>query len=117
MVVSQYIPDRGDIIWIDFDPQAGREQSWRRPALVLSHKKYNERAELAIICPITSKAKPYPFVVHLPEDLLSKSSYVLSDQIKSVDWVRRNAIFLARAPASSVDAVTLFSVGIIKGMC
>ncbi|MFO0764075.1 MAG: type II toxin-antitoxin system PemK/MazF family toxin [Candidatus Gracilibacteria bacterium] len=117
MVVSQYIPDRGDIIWIDFDPQAGREQSGRRPALVLSHKKYNERAELVILCPITSKAKSYPFVVHLPEDLLSKPSYVLSDQVKSVDWIRRNATFLAKAPASSLEVVTLFAVGIIKGMC
>ena len=117
MVVPQYVPDRGDIIWIDFDPQAGREQSWRRPALVLSHKKYNERAELVILCPITSKAKPYPFIVNLPDDLLSKPSYVLSDQVKSVDWLKRNATFLAKAPAQSVEAVTLFSVGIIKGMC
>jgi mRNA interferase MazF len=110
-----YIPHRGDIVWLDFDPQAGREQAGRRPALVLSDRAYNERSELMVLCPVTSQYKPYPFVVALPETLLSKPSYVLSDQVKSLDWTKRNVKFMATAPAHSVAEVTVFARGIVEG--
>ena len=66
MVEASYVPHRGDVVWIDFDPQAGREQAGRRPAIILSDKKYNARSELVVLCPITSQLKPYPFLVPLP---------------------------------------------------
>ena len=110
-----YVPHRGDVVWIDFDPQVGREQAGRRPALILSDKKYNGRSSLVVLCPITSQFKPYPFIVALPPTLLPKESYVLADQIKSLDWRQRNASFITKAPASSVEEVTAFAVGIVQG--
>ena len=65
MVKTNYIPNRGDIVWLDFNPQLGHEQRGRRPAIVLSHKRYNERIGLALFCPITSKEKGYPFEVRI----------------------------------------------------
>jgi mRNA interferase MazF len=67
--VSVYVPDAGDLIWLDFDPQAGREQAGRRPALVLSSRRFNEKASLAFVCPITSKVKGYASEVLLPQGL------------------------------------------------
>lgn len=115
MVVKSYVPHRGDIVWIDFDPQAGREQAGRRPAFVLSDRRYNERSELVVLCPITSQFKSYPFIVALPETLLPKPSFVLADQVKSLDWMKRNVKFMAAAPSEAVAEVTLFSRGIIEG--
>ena len=116
MVSALYVPHRGDIVWIDFDPQAGRQQAGRRPALILSDKEYNRRTSLVLLCPITSQFKPYPFVVTLPAKLLPKESYVLSDQVKSLDWRRRNAGFIVKAPASAVQAVIVFATGIVQGL-
>jgi len=93
-----YVPDRGDAIWLDFDPQAGREQAGRRPALVLSPALYNRRAGLAVVCPITSRVKSYPFEVSLPAGL-PISGVVLSDHVRSVDWQVRRATFIAQLPA------------------
>ncbi len=115
MVSARYVPHRGDVVWIDFDPQAGHEQAGRRPALILSDKKYNARSSLVVLCPITSQLKPYPFVVALPPTLLPKASYVLADQVKSLDWRQRNASFIIKAPTNAVDEVTLFAVGIAQG--
>lgn len=78
------LPDRGDLVWIDFTPQAGHEQAGRRTALVLSPRAYHQRAPFAVVCPITSKAKGYPFEVSLPEGLLI-GGVVLADQVKSLD--------------------------------
>ena len=78
-----FIPDRGDIIWINFDPQAGREQAHHRPALVLSPKAYNEKTCLCVVCPLTTQIKGYPFEVVIPGKVLS---VVLADQLKSMDW-------------------------------
>ncbi len=83
-----YIPDRGDIIWIDFDPQAGREQARHRPALVLSPKAYNRKTSLCVLCPMTSRVKGYPFEVMISG---KDSSVVLADQVKSLDWRARKA--------------------------
>ncbi len=87
-----YIPESGDIVWIMFNPQAGQEQTGHRPALVLSPKAYNGKVGLAILCPITSQVKGYPFEVKIPEGL-EVSGAVLSDQVKSLDWKARRAKF------------------------
>jgi mRNA interferase MazF len=110
---SNYVPARGDIIWLDFDPQSGREQAKRRPALVLSPKAYNGKVGLAIVCPITSQIKGYAWEVQIPTGLAA-SGVVLSDQVKSLDWKARNADFICQLPQASLDEVmkklmTLFS--------
>jgi mRNA interferase MazF len=99
-----YIPDRGDVVWLQFDPQAGHEQAGRRPALVLSPKSYNGKVGLAICCPITNQEKGYPFEVKIPDDLLVKG-VILSDQIKSLDWQVRKADFITQLPQTIVDDV------------
>jgi mRNA interferase MazF len=80
-----YVPERGDLVWLTFNPQAGHEQAGRRPAVVLSPKAYNGKVGLALFCPITSQVKGYPFEVILP-DGLPVSSAILADQVKSLDW-------------------------------
>ncbi len=97
-------PDRGDIVWLSFDPSAGREQQDRRPALVLSPKIYNKKTNLALICPITNKQKGYPFEVLLP-DSLEVSGVVLSDQLKSLDWKSRSATIACKVTNELVDEV------------
>jgi mRNA interferase MazF len=91
VVAREYVPDAGDLIWIDFTPQAGREQAGRRPAVVLSPRKYNEKASLAALCPITSHPKGYPFEVALPPGNRIQG-VILSDHLKSLDWRQRNAV-------------------------
>lgn len=97
-----YIPDRGDAVWIQFNPQAGHEQAGHRPALVLSPAAYNGRVGLAILCPITTQVKGYPFEVQIP-DGLAATGVVLADQIKSMDWRARNASFLCKLPEETVE--------------
>jgi mRNA interferase MazF len=104
--MPEYTPDRGDIVWIDFNPQAGHEQAGRRPALVLSPKDYNSKVGLAILCPITSKQKGYPFEVPLPKGT-KISGVVLSDQAKSMDWKIRNTEFICTLDALLIDQVLL----------
>jgi mRNA interferase MazF len=99
-----YIPERGDLIWITLDPQAGHEQKGRRPALVLSPKSYNGKVGLAILCPITSQVKGYPFEVVIPEGL-GIEGVILSDQVKSLDWQIRRAEFQTRLPDQVVEEV------------
>ena len=92
-----YVPDRGDLVWLSFDPQAGREQAGRRPALVLSPAAYNGPARLALVCPITSRRKGYPFEVALPSGL-PVAGVVLADHVKSVNWSARRADRAGTAP-------------------
>jgi mRNA interferase MazF len=99
-----YIPDSGDIVWIMFNPQAGHEQAGHRPALVLSPKAYNGKVGLAILCPITSQVKGYPFEVKIPEGL-EVSGAVLSDQVKSLDWKARQAKFSCKLPPNTYNEV------------
>jgi len=99
-----YIPDSGDIVWITFNPQAGHEQAGRRPALVLSPAAYNGKVGLAILCPITSQIKSYPFEVLIPAGL-KISGAILSDQVKSLDWKIRQAEFICKLPAETLDEV------------
>ena len=86
-----YVPDRGDIVWLQFNPQAGHEQAGHRPALVLSPASYNSRSGLMLCCPMTSQRKGYPFEVVIAEEL-DRESVVLADQVKSLDWKVRKAV-------------------------
>ena len=99
-----YIPDRGDIVWTDFDPQAGREQSGFRPALLLSRQRFNGASGLAVCCPITGRRKGYPFEVRLPS---SSEVYgvVLVDHVRSIDWRVREVEFQLKAPESVLGDV------------
>jgi mRNA interferase MazF len=103
---STYIPKCGDIVWITLNPQSGHEQSGRRPALVLSPISYNDKTGLAILCPITSIVKGYPFEVPLPEGL-PVAGAILSDQVKSLDWRMINAELIRTLPAGIISEVLL----------
>lgn len=103
MVIS-YTPDRGDLIWLQFNPQAGHEQSGKRPALVISPRTYNGKVELSLVCPVTSKIKGYPFEVILPQDLPIEGA-ILSDQVKSLDWESRQASFICKVPDNTLKEV------------
>jgi mRNA interferase MazF len=87
-MVRRYVPEAGDIVWLHFDPQAGHEQAGHRPALVVSPASYNGKTGLMLCCPMTTQIKGYPFEVLITGD---RPSVVLSDQIKSLDWVMRKA--------------------------
>ena len=101
---QEYVPERGDIVWLQINPHAGHEQAGHRPALVVSPKLYNQKVGLALFCPITSSLKGYPFEVVLPEDQ-RVSGAILSDQIKSLDWRERQAQQIYRAPRELVEEV------------
>ena len=85
-----YVPERGDVVWVSLNPQAGHEQAGRRPAVIVSPASYNGKTGLALLCPTTSQVKAYPFEVRLPEGL-PVTGVVLSDHVKSLDWRARNA--------------------------
>ena len=99
-----YVPERGDAVWITLDPQAGHEQSGRRPALVVSPSSYNGRIGLALLCPITSRIKGYPFEVAIP-DGLKVTGVVLADQMKNLDWKARKAVRIGSVPEEVVARV------------
>ena len=98
------MPDRGDIVWMSFNPQAGHEQAGRRPALIVSPRAYNGITSLALCCPITSQVKGYPFEVTLPADG-GVTGVVLADQIRSLDWKARRAQFASAAADGVVQEV------------
>ncbi len=105
MVKSKtYVPDRSHAVWISLNPQAGHEQAGRRPAVVLSPRRYNERVGLALFCPITSQVKGYPFEVPIPAGM-EIGGVILSDQIKSLDWKARRAEFICELPESTIEEV------------
>lgn len=101
-----YLPDRGDLVWLDFDPQAGNEQFGRRPAIVLSAAAFNARTGLAFVVPITSQVKGFPDEIPLPSGL-AVYGVLLCDQAKSVDWRARGATFAGTAPIPFVNAVAV----------
>ncbi|MGH9368030.1 MAG: endoribonuclease MazF [Thermoanaerobaculia bacterium] len=92
-----YVPERGDVVWISLNPQAGHEQAGRRPAVVVSPRSYNGKVGLGLFCPVTSHVKGYPFEVGLPAGL-PVNGVVLADQVKNLDWRARRAKFAARLP-------------------
>ena len=101
---AAYVPAAGDLVWLTFDPQAGREQAGRRPALVLSPRIYNAKAGLALVCPITSHAKGYPFEVAVPAGHAATGA-ILADHLKSVDWKARRAEKLGHCTTEAIDEV------------
>ena len=102
--MARYVPDRGDLVWLQFDPQAGHEQAGHRPAVVLSPRLYNQKSGLALFCPITSRIKGYPFEVVLPPGLKMEGA-VLCDQIKSLDWSARPVRRAAKLPEPTIDDI------------
>ena|SRR5436190_326656 len=101
---QEYVPDRGDAVWITLNPQAGHEQAGRRPALVLSPAAYNGKVGLAILCPITNQIKGYPFEVLVPGGLPATGA-ILADQVKSLDWRARSAELICPLPQATIDEV------------
>lgn len=99
-----YFPERGDAVWISFNPQSGHEQAGRRPALVLSPSAYNRKVGLAIFCPITNQIKGYPFEVILPPGL-AVTGAVLSDQVKCLDWQTCSAELICTLPEETITQV------------
>jgi mRNA interferase MazF len=102
-MVTAYVPEAGDIVFIDFDPQVGDEQAKRRPALVLTDQRYNRASGLAVVCPLTSKRKPYPFALPIKVDKVEGA--VLVDQLKSLDWAGREAQFHSNAEPALLTKV------------
>lgn len=103
-MVTKYVADIGHLVWIDFNPSTGHEQSGRRPAIVLSPSAYNSRTSLAVVAPITHQKKGYSFEVELPKNA-KITGVVLSDHLKSIDWNRRKATYAGRAPAEVIRGV------------
>jgi mRNA interferase MazF len=106
-----YVPRRGDLVWLTFDPRAGHEQGGRRPAVVLSPRDYNKRTGLILACPITSKVKGYPFEV--PVAAASVNGVALADHVRSLDWRARRAELIRSEPRVAVEAVSLL-IALIK---
>jgi mRNA interferase MazF len=100
---APYVPDSGDIVWLEFDPQAGHEQAGHRPAVVLSPKIYNSKSSLILCCPMTTQLKGYPFEVATIVDGVLTA--VLADQIKSLDWKARKAKFKAKIDTSDINQI------------
>jgi len=112
-VVARYIPRAGDLIWLDFDPQAGREQAKKRPALVITDAAYNQASGLVLVCPLTSRRKPYPFA--LPVVIDKVEGAVLVDQLKSIDWTARKASFHSKADPALLAKVRTY-LGVLLGI-
>ncbi|NEO87443.1 MAG: endoribonuclease MazF [Spirulina sp. SIO3F2] len=112
-MVTPYVPQRGDAVWLDFSPQRGREPAKRRPALVLSPAIYNRKVGLFIVCPITNQQKGYPFEVIVPSGL-AVTGVILSDQIKSLDWRSRNASLICTLPETVVQSVLQKATTLLK---
>ncbi|HEV3036336.1 MAG TPA: type II toxin-antitoxin system PemK/MazF family toxin [Candidatus Angelobacter sp.] len=112
-MVTSYVPEAGDIVFLNFDPQVGRERAKRRPALVITDQRYNQASGLAVVCPLTSKRKPYPFA--LPIKLDQVEGAVLVDQLKSLDWNGRRAEFHSRVEAGLLAKVRSY-VAVLLGI-
>ena len=104
MVARNYVPDRGDFVWIDLNPRQGHEQSGRRPAIVLSPKSYNRKTGLCVICPATRQAKGYAFEVEHISDR-GELGVILSDHIRNVDWQARKVQFIGKVSAEVLNEV------------
>ena len=110
---GERVPEAGDVVFVNFDPQVGREQAKRRPALVLTDLRYNRASGLAVVCPITSKRKPYPFA--LPITLDDVEGAVLVDQLKSLDWAGRGARFHSKVAPATFKKVKQY-VAVLLGL-
>lgn len=99
-----YVPERGDMVWLTFNPQAGHEQAGRRPAVVLSPAAYNGKVGLALVCPVTNQQKGYPFEVMVPQTA-GITGVILADQLKSLDWRVRQAELIGTLPEHTLSEV------------
>ena len=111
-MVAPYVPEAGDIAWLDFDPQAGREQAKRRPALVLTDQRYNRASGLVVVCPLSSKRKPHPFSLPVVVDKIEGA--VLVDHLKSMDWGARNAVFHSKADPALLNKVRTYIAVLLR---
>ena len=112
-MVRKYVPDRGDIVWIDLDPTVGREQNGRRPALVLSSRLVNNKSGLALMCPITSSRKGYPFEIPMVGETIS--GVILTDHVRSIDWTSRYLSFAERIDPDVLKIVQSYIVALVAG--
>lgn len=99
-----YIPHRGDIVWLDFNPRTSREQAGHRPAMIVSPKQFNSLSSLAFVCPITSKIKGFTFEVLLPGEMQTKG-VILIHHLRSIDWQARKINFIEKAPILIIEEV------------
>ena len=111
-MVASYVPEAGDVVWLDFDPQAGREQAKRRPGLVLIEQGFNRASGLVVVCPLTSKRKPYPFA--LPVVVDSVEGAVLVDHLKSVDWKARDVAYHSKADRALISKVRSYIAVLLR---
>ena len=109
-MAQRYVPEAGDIVWLDFDPQSGHEQAGHRPALVVSPSGYNAKTNLLICCPMTTQLKGYPFEVVIAGQ---RAGAVLADQVKNLDWVARKARLKGKASAAELAQVRAKIVALI----
>ena len=110
--MARYVPDAGEIVWLQFDPQAGHEQAGHRPALVLSPAAYNGKTGLMLCCPMTTQIKGYPFEVLVVGD---PPGAALADQVKSLDWVVRRAKRKAKASTAEMAEVRAKILALLGG--
>jgi mRNA interferase MazF len=111
-MVARYVPEAGDIVWLDFDPQAGREQAHRRPALVLTDQGYNRTRGLVVACPLTRTRKPYPFALPVVVDQVEGA--VLVDHLKSMDWKARAVAFHSKAEPALLSRVRAYVAVLLR---
>ena len=109
-MAARYVPDAGDIVWLQFDPQAGHEQAGHRPALVLSPSQYNTKTGLMLCCPLTTQVKGYPFEVGIAD---ARKSVALADQLKSLDWKARKAKRRGKATRAELADVRRKAIALI----
>jgi mRNA-degrading endonuclease toxin of MazEF toxin-antitoxin module len=108
-----YIPEQGDIIWLDFDPSSGKETMKRRPAFVISKKIFNDHVKMAIVAPITSTIRGIKLEVGLPEETKTQGA-IMVYQLKSIDFIQRKAIFIEKAPANIIKQVCAIAHALIQ---
>ena len=108
-----YIPEQGDLIWIDFDPSCGTEIMKRRPAFVISKKKFNLHMKMAVVAPVTSTIRGIQLEVILPTETKTKGA-VLVYQLKSIDFIQRNATFIEKTPASLIEKISSIAQIIVE---
>lgn len=112
-MVGRYVPEAGDVVWLQFNPQAGHEQAGHRPALVLSPATYNGKSGLMLCCPMTTHIKGYPFEVRIAD---GRHGVALADQVKSLDWKVRKAIRKGRAAAGELSEARAKATALIAGL-
>lgn len=108
-----YIPEQGDIIFLEFDPRAGHEQKGRRPALVVSNNTFNSKTNMAMVCPVTNTARSFPLHIAL-DGRTSTTGVVMCEQAKTLDVSARNAVFKEKVPADIIEEVVDVLIGMIE---